>query len=145
MAQESGGLTMLNGKPMTSGAGAMGLMQVMPDTWAALRARYSAFAADDLETRQAIAAFHKQTGRIIDPHTAVAAAAAAKMGATPAPVVVLSTAHPAKFPEAVTQAIGAPPPVPPRLAGLAQLPEKLEVLANDPALIKRFISSRLAA
>lgn len=109
-----------------------------------LRHRYSAFAADDLETREAIATFHQQTGRIIDPHTAVGMAAASKLDRAPAPVVVLSTAHPAKFPDAVIQAIGAPPPAPPRLAGLRALPERVEVLANDPALIKRFISSRLA-
>lgn len=112
---------------------------------ASLRARYSAFASDDLETREAIAAFHKQTGRIIDPHTAVGVAAAMKMGEVPAPVVILSTAHPAKFPDAVTQALGVAPPVPPRLAGLAGLPERVETLAASPALIKQFISSRLAA
>jgi threonine synthase len=108
-----------------------------------LRARYSAFASDDAETRTAIASVHKRTGRIIDPHTAVGVAAALKMGSVPSPVVVLSTAHPAKFPEAVTQAIGAPPPEPKRLSGLRNRPERLEVLANDPVLIKRFIFSRL--
>jgi threonine synthase len=109
-----------------------------------LRGRYSAFASDDTETRDAIAAVHKQTGRIIDPHTAVGVAAIRKMGKPPSPVVVLSTAHPAKFPDAVTQAIGAPPPVPKRLAGLQNLPERLEILEAGPALIKQFISSRLA-
>lgn len=109
-----------------------------------LRARYSAFASNDNETRAAIAAVHKQTGRIIDPHTAVGVAAIRKMGTAPSPIVVLSTAHPAKFPDAVQQAIGAPPPVPPRLAGLSNLPERLEILGAEPALIKEFISSRLA-
>jgi threonine synthase len=109
-----------------------------------LRGRYSAFASDDTETRDAIAAVHKQTGRIIDPHTAVGVAAIRKMGKPPSPVVVLSTAHPAKFPDAVTQAIGAPPPVPKRLVGLQNLPERLEILKAEPALIKQFISSRLA-
>ncbi|MCU1386534.1 MAG: threonine synthase [Acidobacteria bacterium] len=117
---------------------------------ASLRTRYSAFACDDAKTRAAIAAVYKQTGRIIDPHTAVGVAAALKMGhleelTASSPVVVLSTAHPAKFPDAVAQAIGALPPEPKRLAGLKNLPERLDVLANDPALIKRFISSRLAA
>jgi threonine synthase len=112
---------------------------------AELRARYSAFASDDSETRAAIAAVHKQTGRIIDPHTAVGVAAAMKMGKTPSPLVILSTAHPAKFPEAVTQGIGSAPPEPKRLSGLKNLPERLDILANDPALIKRFIFSRLAA
>lgn len=112
-----------------------------------LRARYSAFSADDLETREAIAAVYKSTGRIIDPHTAVGVAAAMKLQDMKplSPVVILSTAHPAKFPDAVTQAIGLAPPQPSRLAALKNLPERLEILANDPVLIKRFISSRLAA
>jgi threonine synthase len=109
-----------------------------------LRARYSAFASDDTETRAAIASIHKRTGRIIDPHTAVGIAAANKLGKAPSPVVVLSTAHPAKFPEAVTQAIGSAPPEPGRLSGLKNRPERLEILANDPLLIKQFIFSRLA-
>lgn len=40
MQAESGGKTMLNGQPITSAAGAMGLMQVMPDTYAAMRQNY---------------------------------------------------------------------------------------------------------
>jgi threonine synthase len=110
-----------------------------------LRARYSAFASDDAETRAAIAAVYKATGRIIDPHTAVGVAAAMKMDKAPSPVVVLSTAHPAKFPDAVTAAIGNAPEVPPRLAGLEQRAENYVVLAPEPSLIKRVISSKLAA
>jgi len=110
---------------------------------AELRARYSAFASNDEETRAAIAAIYKDTGRILDPHTAVGAAAAMKMGRPLSPIVILSTAHPAKFPQAVREAIGEAPPEPGRLSGLKTLPERQEVLANDPALIKRFISSRL--
>lgn len=112
-----------------------------------LRSRYSAFASSDEETRTAIKAVYKLTGRIIDPHTAVGVAAAMKMGSKNqgalSPVVILSTAHPAKFPEAVTEAIGVAPAEPARLAGLKNLPEKLDVLDKDPLLIKRFISSRL--
>lgn len=40
MAEESGGQTRLNGQPITSTAGAMGLMQIMPATWRSLRSRY---------------------------------------------------------------------------------------------------------
>ncbi|HKQ45936.1 MAG TPA: threonine synthase [Rhizomicrobium sp.] len=112
---------------------------------AQLRSRYSAFASDDSQTRAAIAALHKITGRIIDPHTAVGAAAAMKMPKPLSPVVILSTAHAAKFPQAVREAIGQAPPEPQRLSGLKNLPERLEIFANDPALIKRFIFSRLTS
>ncbi|MGN8001165.1 lytic transglycosylase domain-containing protein [Sphingomonas sp. 22176] len=40
MRAESGGQTMRGGRPITSRAGAMGLMQVMPATWAAMRAAH---------------------------------------------------------------------------------------------------------
>lgn len=39
MRAESGGRTTLGGRPIVSRAGAMGLMQLMPGTWAAMRAR----------------------------------------------------------------------------------------------------------
>jgi threonine synthase len=110
-----------------------------------LRARYAAFASDDEETSAAIASVYRETGRVIDPHTAVGIAAAIKMGATSSPVVVLSTAHPAKFPDAVAQAIGTPPEVPPRLAGLQDKAETYLVSAPDASLIKQIISSKLAA
>jgi soluble lytic murein transglycosylase-like protein len=39
MRAESGGRTQIDGRPITSRAGAMGLMQLMPGTWADMRAR----------------------------------------------------------------------------------------------------------
>ena len=41
MRMESGGRTELDGKPITSSAGAMGVMQVMPETYRAMRAQYN--------------------------------------------------------------------------------------------------------
>lgn len=123
-------------------------LQLPATVLAELRARYSAFASNDEETRAAIKAVYKLTGRIIDPHTAVGVAAAMKMAHQDqkplSPVVILSTAHPAKFPQAVQEAIGVLPPEPDRLSGLKDLPERSDILDNDPVLIKRFISSRLA-
>jgi threonine synthase len=118
-------------------------LAIPQEVLARLRARYSAFAEDDAATLAAIKAVHDETGRIIDPHTGVAMAAARELKDTRGPVVVLSTAHPAKFPEAVTRAIGAAPPVPARLKGLESLPERVETVPANLPLIQDFISSRL--
>ena len=107
-----------------------------------LRARYRAFASNDDETLATIRRVHDESGLILDPHTAVAATACAHAGLKPS--VILATAHPAKFPQAVITAIGQAPPVPPALAGLEKLPEKLDVLPSKLPLLRQFISSRLA-
>ena len=84
------------------------------------------------------------TGRLIDPHTAVGVAAAEKVQAR-GPVVVLSTAHPAKFPDAVERATGQIPALPPGLSGLFDLPEKLDVLSADLGLVRKYIAARVPA
>jgi threonine synthase len=112
---------------------------------ASLRARYDAKSSDDQETLATINAVAGMQNKIVDPHTAVAISASRKLGFPEAPVVVLSTAHPAKFAEAVREATGAPPVLPERLERLLTLPEKLDVLPNKLSLIRQFISSRLAA
>jgi threonine synthase len=114
------------------------------DILAALRTRYVATHTDDAATVETIAQVHRETGRLIDPHTAVAVAAARKHKGQGEPVVVLSTADPAKFPDAVRRATGQIPPLPPRLAGLYEGTERVTVLPNDRARIRDFILSRVA-
>jgi hypothetical protein len=55
MRAESAGCTHLDGRPITSSTGAMGLMQLMPATWAELRQRHG-FGADPHEPRDNILA-----------------------------------------------------------------------------------------
>ena len=110
-----------------------------PAVLAALRARYTAHRSDDTETLATIARTHRDTGRLIDPHTAVAVSAAPK---STGPVVILSTAHPAKFPDAVERATGQTPPLPPRLAGLYDGKERLDTLPNDLASVRDYIVNR---
>lgn len=114
-----------------------------PEILAALRARYTALAVDDTRTLATIAAVHQISGRFIDPHTAVALTAAEDIQAdAKGPVVVLSTAHPAKFPDAVREATGKEPPLPPRLKGLYEGVERVTVLGHDLALVRDFIAQR---
>ena len=70
---------------------------------AAMRGLFAGAAVSEAETARTILATFNETGELVDPHTAVGLAAAARIGPADAatPLVVLSTAHPAKFPEAV--------------------------------------------
>ena len=80
----------------------------------------------------------REAGYCVDPHTAVGLAVAEKETRDPAvPMVVLSTAHPAKFPDAVEAACGVRPPLPDWLADLDDRPERVTVLPADQAAVER--------
>ena len=81
----------------------------------------------------------KCSGYLLDPHTAVAMVAARKLPQTDAPMVVLSTAHPAKFPAAVEAASGVHPALPPWLGDLFERTETYERLPADLAAIEQYV------
>lgn len=107
----------------------------------AMRELFSASRADENETRDTIREVHKTTGYVLDPHTAVGVAVARKLGATKSqvPLVVLGTAHPAKFPEAVEAACGVNPKLPASFADLMSRTERLTSLPNDPEAVAEFV------
>ena len=84
-----------------------------------MRKLFSADRADGQEAAAEIRAWMREADYCVDPHTAVALAVAEKETRDPAvPMVVLSTAHPAKFPDAVKAACGVAPSLPEWLADL---------------------------
>jgi threonine synthase len=113
----------------------------IPDaTLNAIRDRFSAGRADEAETAATIRTVRKEAGYLLDPHTAVALAVAEKEHrAGDAPMVVLSTAHPAKFPDAVEAACGVKPGLPDWLGDLNTRPERVTVLPADQMAVERFI------
>ena len=104
----------------------------------ALRHDVRGATVSDDEVRACIASVHSRTGYVMDPHTAVAYEAAIRRGPEPGtPTVVLSTAHPAKFPETVEAAIGCEIPVPDALADTATRPERMTAIEpTDDALAR---------
>ncbi|HSM59511.1 MAG TPA: threonine synthase [Longimicrobiales bacterium] len=102
--------------------------------------------ADDLETRAAIREVHRRYGYLLDPHGAVGWAAHRKVPADAGiPVVLLATAHPAKFPEVVEEAVGAAVDVPERLAERLDAPEAMEHIAPDPAALRNLVLEHVRA
>ena len=112
----------------------------------ALRAEFDAARTSEAETAAEIARCWTSSSMLIDPHTAVGVhAARAAVARDPAtPMVVLGTAHAAKFPEATARATGLHPPLPSHMADLMSRPERFTVLPNDLAAIETFIRGRVA-
>jgi threonine synthase len=108
-----------------------------------LRAQFAAGKADDKATIATITSVYEKTGELLDPHTAVGVAVGRAVHEDDAmPLVILATAHPAKFPDAVRQASGMHPPLPEHLKGLLKAREKFSTIANDAAKVKRFIEKK---
>ncbi|MGA8750605.1 MAG: threonine synthase, partial [Pseudolabrys sp.] len=107
-----------------------------------LRALFTADRADEQESAAEIRAWMREASYCVDPHTAVALAVAEKETRDPSvPMVVLSTAHPAKFPDAVKAACGIVPALPDRLADLTKRKERITVLPVDQAAVERYVAS----
>src|SRR5437660_1397051 len=116
---------------------------VLPDAMlAAIREEFDAGRADETETAAAIRAAWREAGDLVDPHTAVALAVADRdTSDSRIPNIVLSTAHPAKFPDAVEAACGVRPQLPVWLDGLMSKGEQVRIMKNDQVEVERFIKS----
>jgi threonine synthase len=116
---------------------------VLPDAMlASIRASFDAGRADETETSAAIRAAWREAGELVDPHTAVALSVAERDSSdTTVPNIVLSTAHPAKFPDAVEAACGVRPQLPAWLDGLMTRNEQVKTMKNDQSEVERLVLS----
>jgi threonine synthase len=107
-----------------------------------LRSLFTADRADEQESAAEVRAWMREANYCVDPHTAVALAVAEKETRDPSvPMVVLSTAHPAKFPDAVKAACGVAPALPDKLADLAERTERITMLSADQTAVERYVTS----
>ena len=112
-----------------------------------IAAMFSAYRATPEDTLAAMRWAHDNCGEVIDPHTAVGlhAACTATMADeidASIPVVTLATAHPAKFPDAVKQAIGIEADLPARVGDLFALEERFETLPADYDTVRDYIAAK---
>jgi threonine synthase len=120
---------------------ARGVLDIPPRGLAAIRALFAGAAVSEAETGRTILSTLNETGELVDPHTAVGLAAAARIGPArvTTPLVALATAHPAKFPEAVEAAAGVAPATPHSVFRLATRRERVKSIAADLETAKIFI------
>lgn len=119
-----------------------GRLMVSEDAWRSARTLFSGESYDDAATLGFIAETYKETGELIDPHSAIGVAAGRDCRQFPGiPMVCLATAHPAKFPDAVEEATKIRPELPSSLSDLFEREERYQILPNDTDAVKGFIRS----
>jgi len=99
---------------------------------------FEAGYAGDNEIVDTIAEVSRRYRYLLDPHTA-AAWHVSNSVVGERPVVVVATAHPAKFAEAVERAVGRRPNPPPGFEDLSQKAERLMIIEPDPSELDRLL------
>lgn len=111
------------------------------------RGDFLSASCSEQETIEYITKFHKEYNYTLDPHTACGVAAVDKCRSQMEPesakhkIVVLGTAHPAKFSMAVAKAIGVPPTLPKGLADMQGAEVRFQVLPANVSTIKSMIEN----
>jgi len=113
-----------------------GVMEMSQGQFGRAREHFDGYRLDDEETKAAIKDVLATSGELVDPHSVIGIVSGRQCNRDKSvPMVALATAHPAKFPDAVKQASGIYPDLPPRLSDLYDRPEKVESMSNDVAAL----------
>lgn len=110
-----------------------------------IREQFAAGRSTVAETAATIDSVLKQDGYLLDPHSAIGVKVAREHADTASPMVVLATAHPAKFPDAVKDACGVSPALPAWLSDLMERKEHFTRLQNDLKVVEDHIRSHSRA
>ena len=119
-----------------------GALKFSSDILERVKEDFESFRSGEDDTKKTIKSFYEETGYILDPHTACGVYAA-KMSHHP-DVICLATAHPAKFPEAIFDAIGRYPETPQTIKDLEKKEKRFTVLDNSVDGVKNFIEKVLS-
>ncbi|MEK1889699.1 MAG: threonine synthase [Phyllobacterium sp.] len=117
-----------------------GSFAIADNALAVIRSEFDAGRSTTVETARIIADVLEQSGYLLDPHSAIGMKVARQALGLGAPSVVLATAHPAKFPDAVKEASGVHPDLPLWLGDLMQRKEQYTVLPNDLKNVEEYVS-----
>jgi threonine synthase len=118
---------------------ATGAIDMPSQAFDGVKSLFSGVSVDEASTAAAMRAAFQSYGEPVDPHTAVALSAPRPAINPRTPMVTLSTAHPAKFPEAVEAAAGVLPVLPAKAGDLFARPERFDTLPADVEAVKAYV------
>lgn len=121
-----------------------GEFSVTPMQLGMARQIFTAARSDDELTLKTIRDVYKESGMILDPHTAVGVAASRLLAhELPEPIISLACAHPAKFPETIQRALGITPPLPESVNELLRKPERSTTLPAHIEAVQKYMNERI--
>lgn len=135
-----------------SGFNKTGKLSVDRAELARAREDFASGCANEASILETIKSYDQKHGYCLDPHTACGVYAADTLraslrwplSASGNQMVVLGTAHPAKFGEVVNQALGRPPTLPPALKAVEDAPTRFEVLVNSVDKVREHVEATVA-
>ncbi len=117
-----------------------GKLSFTPEQIAEINEIFISASVDNEQTLETIKNFHEATGYVLDPHTATGVKAGKELSGGECPVICLATAHPAKFPDAVHEAIGKHPERPASLDGLESREKRCEIIEAKTDTVKSYLA-----
>ncbi len=115
--------------------------QIEKDNLELIQKDFLSESCDQQETLEIIKKNYEENNIILDPHTAIGVGAAKKLSFNDC--VVLSTAHPCKFPDAIINAINRDEKLPQELRYVLDKDENFKVLKNNIEEVKNFVKSKV--
>ncbi|MEI7457309.1 MAG: threonine synthase [Nitrosomonadales bacterium] len=114
------------------------------DCWHELaKFKFSSGKSTHLDRLKTIRELWEEYGVMVDPHTADGLKVGLEQRRPGLPLICLETALPAKFEETIVEALGRKPERPESMAGIEELPQKVEVMDADVMQLKAFISANI--
>ena len=142
---EAGGRDAASVRRYMDGLKQSGGFMIEPETLSRIRAEFDAGRGTVSDVASTIRSTLSASGYLLDPHTATGVHVANGRSGDATPMIVLSTAHPAKFPAAVETACGVSPALPEWLAGMMDAEENYTVLPSDLKMVEDYINRRARA
>ncbi|WP_310621085.1 threonine synthase [Flexibacterium corallicola] len=116
-----------------------GSFEIPEEALTKIRTKFSAGRASETEISETIKHTIQNSGYLMDPHTAAAMKVANESLEEGVPMVVLSTAHPSKFPDAVEDASNVRPQLPEHLSDLLDREERFTVLPASIQAVEEYV------
>jgi len=132
-------------KRYMAGLAQSGAFTIADDALANIRSDFSAGRYSEDQCRDLIKSTYVDAGYLLDPHTAIALGVAQERMKASAPMITLSTAHPAKLPDAIEAATGVLPKLPEWQGDLMSRKEHFKIIDNELEAIEKHIEAHTRA